>query len=222
MPPFIRPEIPERYSSLVSAKNRNELEEIKKRKVSAASQISFNSTAEEFIRAKEATVTIDLEYAGMLRRGLRNAYQDGALGKTAYDEAVTDLDKGKRAKQEELIVHKRQKKILTEDMEEQLPRYSGMETAYANVLVNKVMLANAKQKKSKFEGKKFRAAVDEYYHSKKVEHGLKMGWCHAFGKWYDHDAVKAAHLAAKSLDGRDLSYLFGVGDAVVMDPTNGI
>jgi hypothetical protein len=218
---FTRPEIPERYSSLVSDKSRNKLDEIKKRRVSVVSQISFESNTRDFIRAKEASVIIDLEYVGTMRNGLKEAYQNGALGKAAYNEAMVDLDGGRRAKQEELIVHKRQKKILTEDLEEQLPSYDNMETAYTNVLVNKVMLANAKQKKSKFERSKFRSAVDNFYNSKKVLNGLQLGWCHALGRWITHKGVKAAHLAAKSLDGRDLAYLFGVGEAVLMDPTNG-
>jgi len=135
---------------------------------------------------------------------------------------MKDLDGGKRAKQEELIVHKRQKKVLADDMEEQLPRYNSMETAYANVLVNKVMSANGKQKKSKFERSKFRAAVDKHYDSQMAENGVSLGWCHALGRWFSHSSVKAAHLAARSLDGHDLSYLFGVGEAVLMDPANGI
>jgi hypothetical protein len=160
MPPFTRPEIPERYSSLLSSRGRDELHEIKKRKVSVLSQISVDSTIEEFVQAKEASIKIDLELVGTLRDGLKSAYKNKTIGKTAFREAMTELDEGKRAKLEELIVHKRQRKVLTEDIEEHLPLYASMENAYTNVLVNKVMLANSKQRRPKFEQSEFRAAVE--------------------------------------------------------------
>ena len=62
-------------------------------------------------------------------------------------------------------------------MNEALDDYDLVEAAYANIIVNKIMLAG-RQNKRGFNRKKFSEEVDNYYNAAKIEHGEKYRWCH--------------------------------------------
>lgn len=215
------PVIPERYATLIPADRRNELENMKRRTVSAASDVSQASSTSEFVDRKIVDVIAGLQYVEYLKRCLTEAFKDGHLAKSQYTEAMNDCLENNRPREQELVVLKRQKKIVEEDLSEEAPSYAKLEDAYVSLLTNKVMSASAKQKKRKFEQSKFKAAVFDYYNaSKTTETNQKLAYCHLTG-WHPDGVVKAAHIVPKSLNSEEVSYLFGVGQAVLSDPKNG-
>lgn len=216
------PPIPEHYSSLVPAARRGELETSKRRTVSAASEISLASSTSEFVDRKIDDVTANLQYVELLRRFLTEAFHDGQLAESRYNEAMNDCLENIRPREQELVVLKRQKKIILEDLAEEAPQYTKMEDAYASIITNKVMGASGRlQRKKRFNQGKFRTNVMEYYGaSKRNEEGDKQEYCHLTG-WILEGHVKAAHIVPISLYSDEVSYLFGVGDAVLSDPSNG-
>ena len=93
------------------------------------------------------------------------------------------------------------------------------------------MAASAKIKKRKFDQVKFRAAAIAFYSAgrrylgpgeyQKDTEKYTQAYCHLSG-WADAKTVKAAHIVPKSLESPELSYIFGVGDAVLSDPRNAL
>ena len=94
------------------------MKSILKRKASAASNLSYASSTEEFLDGKIETAKIDVEYAEKLMKGLKEARNDGILSEATYREALQEADGYSLPKWQELIVLKRQKKIVKEDLEE--------------------------------------------------------------------------------------------------------
>jgi hypothetical protein len=99
-------------------------------------------------------------------------------------------------------------------MNEALDDYDLVEAAYANIIVNKIMLAG-RQNKQGFNRKKFSEEVDNYYNAAKIEHGEKYRWCHILARWIPHKDVRAAHIVPKSLESEELNYFFRVGDVIL-------
>ena len=219
------PPIPERYSSLLAVPHQQVLIEVKKRKASTASQVSLASKTSDFIEHKIADVNAGLEYVQRLRAGLLDAWKSGLIPEAQYKEAIADVEANNRPREQEIVVLKRQKKIVTEDLEDQAPSYVKLEDAYASVITNRVMSAVAKRKKNSFNQSKFKADVFAFYQATKMvgepEHQDKLSYCHLTG-WYLDQDVKAAHIVPKSLQSEEVSYLFGVGEAMLSDPRNGM
>ena len=218
-----RPLIPERYSSLLGAAPRKELDEVKKRKIIAASQLSTASSTSEFIEAKIEDTSLSLEYFQKLRDFLTEAYKDGFLAQQHYDEAMSDVNITDRAGEKEMVVLKRQKKIVMEDLDDEIPSHSKLEDAYASVITSKVMAASGKQKKKRFDQSHFKSDVVQFFKASKIvnadEDPQVLLYCHLSG-WHPEKSVKAAHIVPESLQSEEISYLFGVGEAVLSNPRN--
>jgi hypothetical protein len=103
---------------------------------------------------------------------------------------------------------------------EERSNYPRLEDAYASLMMNKLMSASAKQKKSNHDQAKFRKDCLEYYQAlEENEAGDKIAYCHLTG-WDITDNIKAAHLVPKSLHSEEASYLFGVGHVELSDARN--
>ena len=144
------PLIPERYSSPLSVARQNGLRAIETRKASTSSIVSAASSTDDFITSKIEDVSLDIDYSTEIRRGLKEAFDDGNLPASQYRDAVEVIDKDVKPKENELVVLKRQKKLVRNHMDENLPSHVRLEDAYANVIMNKVMAATAKLEKKKY------------------------------------------------------------------------
>lgn len=198
--PFERPPIPERYSSTVS----------------------------EFLEDKIKSNEFEMDYLKTYQEGLHVAHTGEKITSEQFQTEMGTVLGNFCSVNKNLRVLKRQRKIIEEDIEDEVehhkrergedqePDVSFLERAYTNTIVPRVMGDSAKQRKSKFDQKAFRTDVMEYYGA---QHG-EAAYCHLTG-WHYSKAVKAAHLVPKSLNGDEVSYIFGVGELVLSDPRNG-
>jgi hypothetical protein len=219
----MRPSIPTQFSNLMAKTRQETLEkkEAQYRSVSQASCMSVGSTVSEIMENKVAILDAELDYLKTYRNGVIDLH---AVDSEIKDELMEDIRasrKRMRSLESELAVLKRQKKIIRDDLDESVPKHETVQDAYASVLCHKVMTASSKQKGKKFDQEQFRNAVSQYYETLRSQDGQRFKWCHVLRKWYQAQDVKAAHLVPKSLAGDELSYLFGVGEAILSDPRNG-
>jgi hypothetical protein len=215
-----RPFIPERYSSLMPAARQEKLQDVKQRSSSLASQISLNSTASEFLEAKIRGVETEIEYITNYRTGLHEAFEAQNMGKAAFQEAMREVETGARPIEREAVLLKRQKKSLAEDLAEDMNKYETVDEAYVTSIIVKTMSAGTQQRRN-FNQTNFRKAVLEYYGAIKIDAAKQEErYCHLTG-WHNKTDIKAAHVVPKALESEELSHLFGVGEALLMDPKNG-
>lgn len=122
--------------------------------------------------------------------------KEGLILEKQYREAIHEVDVETNPSEQEIVVLKRQKKIVAEDLEDQLPAYTKLEDAYASVIISKVMGAVAKQGKKKFKQSEFKSNVLEYYGASRIvgKGNDRQACCHLTG-WQPDSLVKAAHSA---------------------------
>ena len=221
-----RPPIPERYSSLVPPSSLKDMEILSKRTASAMtaiSQLSTTSSTNDFIDAKIESISADLAVNGKFKGYFESAKKRKILADEEYDDAVKELESEVKRKERELITLRRQKKIISDDIDDVLPQYSTIEGAYSSVLMAKIMSASSKQRKGKkFDQSAYSKAVLSFYSA--VRHtgsGLVEKYCHLTG-WQSEKLVKCAHLVPKSLESDELAYLFGVRETILSEPRNGM
>jgi hypothetical protein len=202
------------------------MEILSKRTVSAMtamSQLSTTSSTNDFIDAKIETISADLAVNSKFKDFLGSARKRKVLGDEEYDDAMKDLESEVSQKERELITFKRQKKIIADDIDEVLPQYDTIERPYCSVLMSKIMSASGKQKKAKkFDQSAYSKAVLSFYGAvRSTDSGDVEKYCHLTG-WLPEKQVKCAHLVPKSLESDELAYLFGVREAVLSEPRNGV
>jgi hypothetical protein len=224
--PTSRPPIPERFSSLVPQGYQNEMQQLTQRSVSAQTAMSHLSTASstsDFIEAKIESISSDLDVNGKFKEIFEIAKKRKAFTDEEYDDAMRELKSEVDQKERELLTLKRQKKAISDDIDEVLPQYSTIEDAYSSVLMTKIMSASSKQRKGKpFDQSAFSKAVLSFYGAKRHATGGHVEkFCHLTG-WQPWNHVKCAHLVPKSLESDELAYLFGVRETVLSDPRNGM
>jgi hypothetical protein len=220
------PPIPERYSSLVPPSSLKDVEILTKRSVSAKtaiSQISTTSSTNDFIDAKIESISTDLAINDKFRDYFEGAKKRKVITDEEYDDAMRELESEVNQKERELITLKRQKKAISDDIDEVLPQYSTIEGAYSSVLIAKIMSASSKQRKGKpFDQSAYSKAVLSFHGAVRcTDAGLVEKYCHLTG-WLPEKQVKCAHLVPKSLESDELAYLFGVRETVLSEPRNGM
>ena len=221
-----RPPIPERYSFIVPPSGLKDMEILSKRTASAMtaiSQLSTTSSTNDFLDAKIESISADLAVNSKFKDYFENAKKRTALADEDYDDAVKELELEVNQKERELITLRRQKKIISDDIDEVLPQYSTIEGAYSSVLMAKIMPASGKQRKGKkFDQSAYSKAVLSFYGAiRRTDSGLVEKYCHLTG-WQPEKHVKCAHLVPKSLESDELAYLFGVRETVLSEPRNGM
>jgi len=218
-----RPSIPKRYSSLVPPSSLKDVEILTKRSVSAMSQISIASSTNDFIDAKIESISADLAVNGKFKDYFKDGRKRNVFTDEEYDDAMRDLESEVTQQERELISLKRQKKTISDDIDEVLPQYSTVEAAYSSVLMAKIMSASSKQRKGKrFDQSAYSKAVLSFYGAvRHTDDGSVEKYCHLTG-WLAEKQVKCAHLVPKSLESDELAYLFGVRETVLSEPRNGM
>lgn len=126
-------------------------------------------------------------------------------------------------KERELVILKRQKKAIADDIDEALQRYPTIEDAYSSALLTKVISASKKWKKAP-EQSLYAKGVLSYYDSVKPtpSENYVQKYCHLKAIWLDGMSIKCTHLVPKSLESDELAYLFGVREADLSEPRNGM
>ncbi len=217
---FKRPALPERFSSRLAAPVRKELDTIKIRKVSATSTITAKSSVSGFLEAQIMGLEADLDYVKHYRQGLEEVARENVVAKRDLEEETSQLEDEDLERKKQLVVLKKQRKILEEDLlESGFPERT--EEAYAETMAHKVMRSTAKMNKSCFNQSAFRKSVEAYYDASRVVEGEAQAHCAVFG-WMGSRLTRAAHIVPKALETQELAYLFGVGDVVLSDPRNGM
>lgn len=223
--------IPDRYLSLMPHGHQKVFNE-QHHNVSKSIQSSVpsvaSSTVSEFLEGKIKSNELEMDYLKTYQEGLYIAHRGEKITSEQFQAEIGTVLGNFRWAHQYLGFPKRQRKIIEEDIEDEIenhkrewsedkePDVSFLERAYTNTIVTRVMGASAKQRKSKFDQKAFRTDVMEYYGAQDGD----AAYCHLTG-WHYSKAVKAAHLVPKSLNGDEVSYIFGVGELVLSDPRNG-
>ncbi|OBT95023.1 hypothetical protein VE01_07433 [Pseudogymnoascus verrucosus] len=138
-----------------------------------------------------------------------------------------DTAKGSKStfgkKERELVILKRQKKAMADDVDEALQRYPTVEGAYSSALLTKVISASIKWKNAP-EQRLYADGVLSYYKSVKPgpSGNVVEKYCHLNAQWLHGMCAKCVHIVPKSLESDELAYLFGVREVDLSEPRNGI
>jgi hypothetical protein len=202
------------------------VEQLIQRSVSAQtamSQLSTASSTSDFIDAKIKSTSLEIAINGKFKEYFASAKKSKVFTDEEYDDAMRELKSEVDQKERELLTLKRQKKAISDDIDEVLPQYSTIEGAYSSVLMAKITSASSKQRKGKpFDQRAFSKAVLSFYGAEwHTDAGPVEKFCHLTG-WQPGIYVKCVHLVPKSLESDELAYLFGVRDTVLSEPRNGL
>lgn len=216
-----------KYESLLSVESLEHLNEIKSRKVSAASIVSASSGVSEFLDYKIKDAELDIDYAEKCKKGVVEAYERKSLEKEELFKALESIKEEGQKKKKEYVTLKRQRKLIEDDIEEGAE--SDLEKAYASAMMNRVRIPEQlTQSKRNFKMRTqndFRQALETYYGvvRKEVdgESEQELVYCAVTQVWWLSRDVRAAHIVPKSLQSEELSYLFGAGDMDLSDTRNG-
>lgn len=94
-------------------------------------QLSASSDVSEFLERKIETLSQGLEYRDEYLEGLRTVLQTGQLTREDFDQESCLVLNVKRKEMRDLVVAKRQRKFIEEDMEEEEGPQNKLEDAYA-------------------------------------------------------------------------------------------
>jgi hypothetical protein len=202
-------------------------ENLKKRKASATSQIQRARSVQDFLDGKSEEAQAEIEYSGEVKLLITQAIDEGKISSAESGKAISDLRKAEHDGLEELRVIKRQKKIIVDDLNEELgfakPDLEKLSNAYDMIIGEKVKIAY--QGGGTLPTKNF---ANTRYSRAVVQHLNALGddgryFCSASG-WQAHRSVKAAHLVPKSLESDELAHMFGVVDmkGLRYDKRNGL
>jgi hypothetical protein len=184
------------------------------------SLLSTTSSVDDFINAKIESITADLEVNNKFGEIFKDAKKRKAFTDKEYSDASKDLQSEIKEKERELLTLKRQKKTISEDIDEAMPQFSTVADAYSSVLMTKIMTASSNQRRGKpFDQRIFTKAVLSFYGA--VRDGGDQKYCHLTG-WQGGALVKCAHIVPKSLESDELAYLFGVRETILSEPRNGM
>jgi len=223
----------------MSTETQGQLGRLQKRSISLSSQLTTDSTVSDFIAYKARIVASNVEYCATYKRGLHDMVEANQLTPEELRAELVLVQRNETPIQAEASALKRQKRAIEADMEEVKDHRPNQDEAYASLLSSYVMKSSCHQRRSKFDQSAFKAAVIKYYDGADIskwreddgvpvrdEYNMKVKnldrrlWCPLTG-WHPEERVKAAHLVPKSLQGPELSNLFGVGEAILSEPRNG-
>lgn len=212
------PVIPKRVSSLLSAPAKDQMKALELKKEVIASQVSLDSSPDEFVAAKLDDFEASLEIKEIMKRTLTEGLTQGKITREEYNESVTELDNEFEPMEKEMVYVKRQRKTLVENMEESL-NHTTVEDAYVSLMRDNVMKATFQNPPlySAQQKKKWRDRCMKYYDA---EGENEKAWCSITG-WHHRSMLTAAHIVPKSLSSPDLAYFFGADYIGLMQPRNG-
>lgn len=137
---FKYPDIPQRVSSLLPTEVKTELNNIKKRKVSAMSTRSNSSNISGYLGARLRERELDIEYTSHFRSALKKAYYVNTLSEKDWNRMRYEIKANELEGKKEYVTLKRQRKLIEDDMEEN-GIHKVIEEAYAKSMMNRVKIS---------------------------------------------------------------------------------
>lgn len=183
----------------------------------------FLAWCEKLLERKIALLSFQrLQYKDCFKRGLLKSRH------ICMSLEGADYHQIKRA-EDELKVILKQRQFLQEDIQDKSTNGAG--NTYMAELYHSFRLSRGEQRKTALKTskeapprKKFRELVGGHLGSFRPatpETGADA-WCLALGQWLRGDIVECAPIVPFSFDTKELSYMFGVEDAALRSPGNGL
>jgi hypothetical protein len=212
--------IPPRVSSKLQAFQpfADAIENAKKRKARASHQLLTSTSVEEFLILKEEDNLQEARELTELYTITQRAFKTDLITQDDYRQATIEIEKQREAKTDEVLLVRKQRKLIVEDLEE-ISRGGGVERvqkAYGDLMAKCIAQASSRHKLDRVNQQIFSRNVMEYLHAEKLVGKDQMGrniherWCHVHGRWFAASVIKTAHLVPASLAGKEISYAFGV------------
>lgn len=217
--------IPQRISSKLQnfPAYANAVENSRKRKASTQSQLvqlTTSSSVADFLSLKLKDAQDDANDFSKLYDIAQEAFQEKIIDQIEYNQMTFELEKKREEKDDEVLLVKKQRKIVTEDLEEQLAgegiKLSKLEEEYAALMTKCMTQASDDWKKIPINHSRFQQNVWQHLEAERYlgtdGNGKKIveRWCHVLGMWLESGEIKTAHLVPASMNGPEVSYTFGV------------
>lgn len=187
--------------------------------------MSSETTVSEFLEAKAASLQAELEFIKCQLAAYDVVRESEKMTSADFVEVIQPYLANFRSASQELHITKRQGRTFHADVEDEYatkrqrfdePSNALLKRAYQTVMVERIMLASAKQSRREFSQSDFRKDVLAYYCPAACD---GVAWCHILGR--AHHKVKAAHIVPKILTGDEIAHLFGDEESVFVDRRNG-
>lgn len=201
------PEIPPAILSRLPNSARDEIVVRRQRSMQEMESIRECRSVSDFLESRIRLLTNDMEYIASAHKSLDFALDESTLSAQEFRDALKPFMPPARLISNELKTLKRQRKIIRDDLEEEMAIEKRLRTglpgpalyvkAYTDSILRRVMFACGKQKAEKgFNARAFKTSVNSYY-------GIQQdaGFCHITGDVWPAKDVKAAHIVPKSLTG---------------------
>jgi hypothetical protein len=191
---------------------------------SRLSRISSDpASISDYFAVKLLSLECEIQYLRIYRRALQELCREGKLAGPDFFAERNRLQKFEILRSAELLAITLERRVLAEDMAEELHKSVPIERAYAVAMEGRVNAATGKQRAGKLNYSKFKRDVLDYYDGKGIGEGRDGGdaWCHVLG-WLPSNSVRAAHIVPKSLDEGSLAHLFGAKVEPAVDVRNSL
>ncbi|OBT47233.1 hypothetical protein VE00_03487 [Pseudogymnoascus sp. WSF 3629] len=133
------PAVPPIFSAVLAAADREAISTLVGRSVSASSafsSLSATSSTEDFLQAKTESLAADIAANNKIKDAFHEARERRAIAENDFKEAVGNTEVELAAAERELVVIKRQKKIIIDDMDEVMPKHQTIGDAYIETITN--------------------------------------------------------------------------------------
>lgn len=208
---------------LLTPKAQSQMQ-VLKRKISDLSNQGSPQSATKFLRWRTTMINNEIKTLNVLMDDFRPSQTKDRRLNPLCDQVTKKIDDLER----ELKVLLTQDKFLSEDISDSV---ESAEKAYVESLYAAFRACSEdglrEKKKTKQEKpmdrKSFRKLVGEYLGTAEPDEGiLDKAYCCVLGIWFPKALVKCAHIVPHSFNSKELEYMFGVGDAALHSPRNGI
>lgn len=219
------PVLPEEILCRVPQDHQDQIK-LQKQRCDDLNKTVKHRSVSDFLECRIRALSSDIDYIAQAHRGLEAARENSQISAHEFREALEPFLPPTRLIIDESRTITRQRKLIEEDLEEQLatkrqrvegPGMGIYLRAYTSSILERVKGASGKTERAKpFDGRRFKADVNSFY-------GVKKGTahCHLLGSVNPIGNVKAAHIVPKSLTQPEIAHLFGYGVMVESDPRNG-
>ncbi|KAK2821807.1 hypothetical protein FQN49_007651 [Arthroderma sp. PD_2] len=160
--------IPKEYHDLLEESQKTTLAESSKRMRQASSAL-IASTPSDFLAAKIDALESEVYHIEDCKSVVHGLSRLRRLPPIVASESLKNLARASTPLNEERRVIKRQKKAVQDDMQDAMPEYNQLGSAYADAMVAKVASAAGNQPKVKFKANDFRIAVENFYEASRMD-----------------------------------------------------
>ncbi|GBF64393.1 hypothetical protein TMEN_7091 [Trichophyton mentagrophytes] len=214
--PEIKEYLPSKYEPLLPDAYWAKLAKLK-RKLCRALSAPHPSDIEGFLISKTNNLVIESAYIVHCKSAILALYRFRHLSCPEYKFHIRELSMQSTVIVSELRAIGRQRRIITQDMQELLLKNNDLNAAYMNAIIGKAAITPGKELNRNY--KQLRKLADDFYAGRRVIALETQGYCHALG-WTMHDEVTATHLVPEGLDANAIAALFGTTNVNIDEPRN--